>query len=153
MDISRQEQLVVCIRTVDNRLNVSEHFLGLYSMEKCNAQSISSAILDVLLRCNLSISNLRGQAYDEASVMSGCKSGVGVRLLESESRTVTIHCQAHSLNLAVQDACARVASLNCFMNNVNELINFIRSSPKRCSTMSILLTWCCNYFNKPTILM
>ena len=107
---------------------------------KCDAKSISGAILDVLLRCNLSTHKLRGQAYDGASVMSGCHSGVGKRLMDVESRAVTIHCQAHSLNLAVQDACARVPTLNSFMNKVNELLNFMRSFPKRLAELRQLST-------------
>jgi Domain of unknown function (DUF4371) len=97
-DVSRQEQLVVCIRTIDNDLKISENVLGLYAMDKCDAGSISAAILDVLMRCNLSIHNVRGQAYDGASTMSGRNTGVGKRLLEVESRAVTVHCQAHSLS-------------------------------------------------------
>ena len=138
MDVSRKEQLVVVIRTVDDSMMVSENLLGLYAMEKCDAESITSAILDVLHRCGLNIGDLRGQAFDGASVMSGAKSGVGKRILDMEPRAVLIHCQSHSLNLAVQDACSKVQALNYLMSNVNELVNFIRASPKRLGELAVL---------------
>ena len=57
----------------------------------------------MLLRLNLSISNVRGQCYDGAATMSGAKSGVVTRLSAAEPRPVFTHCYGHSLNLACVD--------------------------------------------------
>jgi hypothetical protein len=130
-DISRVEQLVVVIRHVSDDLEVKEDLLGLYSMSKCDSASIFAALEDVLLRCALSADNLRGQAYDGASTMKGEINGVAARFLEKQPRATYVHCQAHCLNLAVQDAVSANNSYNNFMNVVNDLINFVRHSPKR----------------------
>ena len=104
MDVSRKEQMVIFIRTVDDYLNITENLLGLYSMDKCDAEYIFSAILDALLRCNLPLNKLRGQAYYGVPVMQGSKSGLGKRILERENKALVIRFQAYALNLAVQDA-------------------------------------------------
>jgi hypothetical protein len=135
MDVGRKEQMVIVLRNVDDNFNTSEDLLGLYSMDHCNAESISSALLDVLLRCKLPLNKLRGQAYDGASVMQGSSSGIGKQILEVESRAIFIQCQAHSLNLAVQDACSHLQPLCDLLSTVNDLVNFIRSSPKRLSEL------------------
>lgn len=85
-DQSRQEQLVILVRHVDKNLEIEENLLGLYVMEKCDSASITNAICDTLLRCNLDIHRCRGQAYDGATAMMGSKSGVGFRIKEMESR-------------------------------------------------------------------
>eukprot|EP00731_Ephydatia_muelleri_P029859 Em0021g382a len=70
-DVSNAEQMVICLRYVDANLEVHEQFIGLYNLERTNAEMIVSVVEDVLLRMNLSITNCRGQCYDGASNMSG----------------------------------------------------------------------------------
>lgn len=103
-DLSNTEQLVLCIRYVDDCLNVHEEPVGLYSLESTTANSIMMTIQDILLRMNLRINNCRGQCYDDASNMSGAKSGVCTRIRELEPRSIYTHCYGHALNLATQDA-------------------------------------------------
>ena len=69
-DLSNTEQMVLCLRHVDDDLNVHEDLIGLYSLESTSADNIMLTILDILLRLNLSINNCRGQCYDGASNMS-----------------------------------------------------------------------------------
>ena len=52
--------------------------------------------------------------------MMDSKSGVDVPINEPEKRAIVVHCQAHSLNLVVQDATSRVSLLNTFMSNFND---------------------------------
>ena len=55
MDMSNTEQMVVCLRSVDNCLKVYE-VLGLYSLESTSAETTVSTInKDVLLCINLTI--------------------------------------------------------------------------------------------------
>ena len=65
---------------------------------------IYSTIKDVLLRLNLPISKVRGQCYDGAATMTGCKSGVATRINADEPRAIFTHCYGHPLNLACCDA-------------------------------------------------
>ncbi|KAI6648752.1 Zinc finger MYM-type protein 1-like [Oopsacas minuta] len=45
-DISRIEQLSISFRTVDSDLSPNERVLGSYALDKCDAESIFSAIKD-----------------------------------------------------------------------------------------------------------
>ena len=75
-DAANKEQVVICLRWVDDIFEVHEIFVGLYEVESTEARAILFVICDVLKRFNISIAKLRGQCYDGASVMSGYKSGV-----------------------------------------------------------------------------
>ena len=65
-DVSNRQQLVVCIRWIDDGLQAHEHFIGLYKIDNTKASTIAESIKDVVVGLNLSISNCRGQAYDGA---------------------------------------------------------------------------------------
>ena len=64
-DAWTKEQMSVCFRFVD---------------KEGDADSIFAAFLKIIGNCGLDISNLRGQGYDGASVMSGQTSGVWKRI-------------------------------------------------------------------------
>lgn len=66
-DCSNHEQLGISIRWVDKELEVQETMIGLIDLPKCNADTITSVIKDILQRCSLPLSMCRGQAYDRAS--------------------------------------------------------------------------------------
>ncbi|KAI6655415.1 Zinc finger MYM-type protein 1-like [Oopsacas minuta] len=85
-DLSNTEQMVLCLRHVDDDLNVHEELIGLYSLESTSVDNIMLTIQDILLRLNLSINNCRGQCYDGASNMSGIRSGVATKVSSLEPR-------------------------------------------------------------------
>ena len=68
--------------------------------------------------------------------MLGSKSGVGGHINELEQRANVVHCQAYSLNLVVQDAASKVSLRNTFMSNVNDMLNFVRASPRRLAELA-----------------
>ena len=74
-DISNKEQLTSCIRRVDKELEAHEDFLGFYNVPDVGAETIVSAVKDVLLKLQLSLVNCRGQCYDGASNMMGHGTG------------------------------------------------------------------------------
>ena len=74
------EQLVLCLRFVDDQLVSHEEFIGLHSMYDTTAERITRTIEDILLRLSLPLENCRGQCYDGASSMAGCKTGVSTNL-------------------------------------------------------------------------
>ena len=86
-DVSRIEQLSVCIRYVNNGV-VTERFLGFSDMHELDASAITDEIASVLGKQGINVK----QCYDGASVMSGRRSGC-----------IYIHCYAHRLNLVVVD--------------------------------------------------
>ena len=102
-DISNTEQLVFCLRYVDEDLTTHEEFIGLYDMDCTTAENITRVIQDVPLRLSLQMSNCRGQCYDGAGSMAGCRTGVATTIQQQEPRALYTHCYGHALNLAVQD--------------------------------------------------
>ena len=110
-DIATKEQFTICLRWVDDNLDDHADFIGLYQVDSIGANSLVQAIKDTLIRLNLPISDCRGQCYDGASNMSGCKNGVATQIIADEKQTIFIHCHAHALNLAVGDCIKKVQDL------------------------------------------
>lgn len=102
-DISNKEQLTCVLRWVSlSDLMTHEDFIGMYLIEKPNAETIVASLKDVLLRCNLQLSDCRWQAYDGAATMSGHLSGVAARILAENPAAHRIHCANHRLDLALK---------------------------------------------------
>ena len=76
------EHISIYLRYCTKYLTVSKKVVGLYATSKSDAESLTNIILDVLLRLDLLLCNIVGEAYDGASVMSGNISGVQQRIRE-----------------------------------------------------------------------
>ena len=63
-DVSNTEQLVFCIRWVDDDLEAHEEFIGMHPLPNTSADEIVCVIKDILLRMKLRVENARGQCYD-----------------------------------------------------------------------------------------
>ena len=59
-DASNTEQLAICFRWVDPKLEVHEGFVGLLTIANISASTIVAALRDCLLRLNLKLSRCRG---------------------------------------------------------------------------------------------
>ena len=106
-DTSNKEQMVLCMRWVDENLIPHEEFIGLHARPDTSADEIVAIIKDILLRMNLRIENARGQYYDGASSMSGKRSGV-VTQIKSLNRKC-LYTQLWS--------CSKSGCRGCFQNN------------------------------------
>ena len=62
--VSDKEQLVICIRWVDNRFVVHEDFIGMHPLERKNADQVAAILKNALLRINLNIQRTRWQCYE-----------------------------------------------------------------------------------------
>jgi len=129
-DLSNTEQMVFCLRHVDDQFDVHEEVIGLYSLESTSADSIVFTIKDIL-RLNLRLDMCRGQCYDGASTMSGSRSGVSTQIAGIEPRALYTHCYDHALNLATQDAIKGVKLMADTLETVYEISKLIKKSPKR----------------------
>ncbi|XP_068233467.1 zinc finger MYM-type protein 1-like [Palaemon carinicauda] len=129
--VDNKEQLVICIRWVDNDLEVHEDLIGLHFLESIESDEIVKVLMDILLWMNISLKKCRGQCYDGASNMSGRKSGVATQLENIESRALYIHCYGHSLNLACQDAIKQNKLMRDTLDDTREITKLIKKSPKR----------------------
>lgn len=129
-DLSKKEQFSVCFRIVDDNLEISEYFLGLYETPLTNAETLYKVVKDVFTRYSLDITSLRGQCYDGAANMSGALSGLQKRIADDEP-PVYVHCIAHSLNLLVQDSFNGIPKVRDFLVFAKDILNYIRDSAKR----------------------
>ena len=77
-DMSNCEQLAICFRWVDTDLEVHEMFVGLYQIDGISANTIVETLKDCLVRMNLQWNRCRGQCFDGAANMAGCKNGVAI---------------------------------------------------------------------------
>ena len=95
------------------------------------AFTLATILKDVLIRCNVSLSNCRGQAYDGASNMAGHLNGVAAKITREEPKALFVHCLAHSINLCLQDCAKLCKCVKDALGLVNEIYNLIMASPKR----------------------
>ncbi len=130
-DVSNKEQLVSVFRWVGSNFDVHEEYLGLYQLDKTDAETIYLVIKDMLQALNLDIHKVRGQCYDRASSMSGSKKGVAKRIKEEEPRALYLHCFGHALNLAACDSIKGCKVLLDSLDAIYELCKLIKFSPKR----------------------
>ncbi|CAF1384080.1 unnamed protein product [Rotaria magnacalcarata] len=137
-DESGTEQLCFTIRSVDSDFVVHEDVLGMYGVTSQSAEHITNIILDILIRCNLDIKYCRGQGYDGAAAMAGHVSGVSTRITSLCKKAFYIHCNAHSLDLALQDLTRTSSSVSIALNMTNDIVNFMRESPKRLNLLDTL---------------
>lgn len=104
-DVSGKEQEAVCVRYVDHDLIFHEEFVGMYEVSVTTGKKLAKVIMDVLLRLNLSVTGLRGQAYDGAANMAGIYSGAQAIIKKHQPLAPYVHCRAHCVNLITQHAC------------------------------------------------
>lgn len=137
-DVSKTEQLCVCIRWVDKAFEIHEDFLELMDIPKTDAETISNEIKKIFKQFSLSINQCYGQAYDGASNMSSHISGVAARIQADESKALYVHCLAHCTNLCLQSVTKKVAVIWEALNLTMQLSDFILYSPKQTSLFQTL---------------
>ena len=103
----------------------------MYNVGTINANTLTAAIHDVLLRMNLAMAQCCGQCYDSASNMASSKHGVAVQLLAEEPHALLTHCYGHALNLTVADAIKQSKVYHDALGTAFEISKLIRFSPKR----------------------
>ena len=130
-DVANKEQISICFRVVHENFWIEELFFGFYETSITSSDVIYAIVKDVLLRFQFPINKCRGQCYDGAANVSGHISGLRTKILQDESRATYVHCRAHKLNLAVQDAMKSNKEIRDILNVIREFIAFIRGSPKR----------------------
>ena len=95
-DSSNKEQLIICLRWVDNQFDPHEEFICLRDVDT-TADTIVYYLKDTVLRMNLSLPMSRAQCYDGASNMKK----VAKEFQSIEPQALYLHCYGHSLNKSV----------------------------------------------------
>ena len=139
-DVCNNEQLSLCIRWVDNMYVIREETIGLFRVPDTKAETLYVVIKDLLVRCSLSIEMCRGQAYDGAANMQGCRSGLATRILSDNPAALPVHCYVHSLNLCLQDVGRNIICIRDALELVREVGKLIKLSPKRLHLFSTRLS-------------
>ena len=104
-DISSQEQVAICIRSVDpTTLTVREDFIGFHVTAKADGEILFSLLKIKLAECKLEPTNMRGQGYDGAGAMRGRIKGLQTRVREVVLQAMYCYCTGHALNLVIQDS-------------------------------------------------
>lgn len=135
-DLSRLEQVCISVRYVTDELVIKEFFLGFYETGDTQADTLFNIAKDVVLRFGLDMTNIRGQCYDGASNLSGHISGLQTRISEVSETALFVHCVAHCLNLVVQDALTGITEIRNFIGTVQDMITFVKGSPRRLAIFS-----------------
>ena len=130
-DVACKEQLNLSIRYVDDNYVVHEDAVGLFNPPNTCAPTLSEALKDILVRCNLPLSMCRGQAYDGAAAMQGKRKGLATLIRSECPAAVSVHCFAHCLNLCLQDASRTIPLIRDTFDVVREIEKLILWSPKR----------------------
>ncbi|XP_025420314.1 zinc finger MYM-type protein 1-like, partial [Sipha flava] len=136
-DISRIEQLTLCIRYIDSvettdTINyvLREDFLQFVPVHSTTGQNLASVIINSLQALGINDKYMVGQGYDGAASMSGNLKGVQTIIRESHPAALYVHCSAHSLNLALAHSCNVQYVRNC-IGTIKSIGNFIKSSAMR----------------------
>lgn len=127
-DLKKKEQMSLVVRYYYNGA-IHESFLCFQAAEILHAEGLSQMIVRCLERHGLDYrSNLVGQGYDGASVMSGKHSGVAARIQSNARFAFYVHCNAHCLNLVLVDTTKAVPEVVDFFALLQQLYNFISGS-------------------------
>ena len=122
-DSAGVELLSVVIRFVKKHGPPTETLLGLYELERFDADYITEQLLRALKDLDLQL--LLAQCYDGTSVMSGKHSGVQRRIADHVQRDVPyIHCFNHQLYLVVVHVCQKVDMVKEFFDVCQQLNDF-----------------------------
>lgn len=130
-DASKKDQLSFLIRFIDKNYNIQEKALGCYHMERCDADSLSKAILKIFSENKLDINRCVAQCYDGASVMSGSFTGVQKRIADIVPQAIYIHCYAHRLNLCLLNSIQDIRSMVNFFDTIQGLYTYLMNSQTR----------------------
>jgi hypothetical protein len=103
----------------------------LYECRNTTGEHLTFAAEDILLMNNLQLVNCRGQNYDGASSMQGKKSGVKSRVLEKESRALSVWCYAHNCNLSAGESLKKCPMMKNVICTSQEIVKSVKWSPKR----------------------
>jgi hypothetical protein len=133
-DISEDQNCLIYIRYLDQKLGRFEPKSCLLSVRKlrdgATAEKISDEVFECLKENEQDVKRMCGVATDGASVMLGRHSGVVTRLKQQAPGLLSSHCIAHRLALANGGAADKVPYLLKYQEFVNAIYKYFDNSPK-----------------------
>ena len=128
MDSSNKQQVVVCLKWVDDKFEAHEDFVGLHNVDDIAATTIVHSITDTLCLVNLSLSMCRAQCYDGASNMKRVASDIQ----NLEPQALYLQCYGHNLSLAVSGTLKSIICMCDALDIALEICKLLKHSPGRC---------------------
>jgi hypothetical protein len=105
---SHREQLKFITRIVEisdkAEVQINEYFIAFIHIISSTGSSLTEELKAHLAALEISLSDCRGQAYDNGANMVGRHQGVRSRILSENPRALFVPCSAHSLNLLLGDS-------------------------------------------------
>uniref|UniRef100_A0A8C5GFL1 TTF-type domain-containing protein n=1 Tax=Gouania willdenowi TaxID=441366 RepID=A0A8C5GFL1_GOUWI len=121
-DMSHVDQLTFVFRFVSETGKVVERFIGFEPIHSHTGSSLAECVIKMVSDLGLDLSNCRGQAYDNASNMSGKYNGLQAQLKKNNPLMHYIPCAAHSLNLvgvnSVENSCRGASQFFDFLQSL-----------------------------------
>ncbi|KAJ8300973.1 hypothetical protein KUTeg_022492 [Tegillarca granosa] len=130
------EVLVDCL--VGGTLEPAIQCLGICQLQSACAESIYSALVEVIESFGLKLTNLTGIATDGASVMVGCRGGVVTRLREVTKCLLATHCIAHRLALGTRSAADQVRYFVKFQEVINGIYKYFAYSSRNMARLEVM---------------
>jgi len=133
-DVSRCEQMSLSLR-YEKGGTIDEVFVGYVAMREQNAEAIADAIQRKITDLGLNMSNVVGQGYDGASVMSGRENGVQAIIQRVYPNAIYIHCQSHCLNLSIRSS-SDIREVQAVHTTIADVCNYFAHSSARTSELA-----------------
>lgn len=131
-DLSVNKNLIMYIRYVHSATGeIITKLVGNVRIPDGTAATIVREVIQKLKVLGLQTVNLVGLGSDGASVMFGCKGGVGKLLREHAPHMTHIHCVAHRLALACSDAAKDIPFLRTYKDTLKNLYIHVTGSGVR----------------------
>ena len=134
-DVSREDQIAEILRYVhinENKdVEIKKVFLGFFQVFEKNVASLVETVIEKLNNDGIDLNDCRGQAYDNAAVLSGVRTGVQKRILKINPQAQFINCRNHSLNLACVHAAEFHPTVVTFFDILDKIVDFFSSSTSR----------------------
>ena len=143
-DCSHVEQTTFIIRYLllsHDQFEIAERFLTFVDCSEKTGFEIANLILKTLEENEISLSECRGQGYDNAANMVGKYKGAQSYIISKNSLAILSPCGCHTLNLCGTDSAECCPEAITLFGTIQLIYTIFSSSPKR---WEILLKHCHN---------
>ena len=123
------EQLLLCIRFVDDKKEIPEEFLEFGKCTQVSGEAIANQIIHITVKAGLDTKDCRRQGYDGASNMSSEAVGVQARIKVWCEKAVYTHCCGRNLILVVS-AC-KLSVIRNVLDKVQEVTQMFSKVSKK----------------------
>ncbi|XP_065674093.1 zinc finger MYM-type protein 1-like [Hydra vulgaris] len=133
-------QIIRYVRISDETCTIKESFVDFIESHQKTGKGLATEISEKLGKDGLSISDCRGQGYDNGANMSGIYNGVKAHIHSLNESVRFVPCAAHTLNLVGVHAAEVSPLMITFFGKVQAIFNFFSSFTSRWEKLMKTLT-------------